>query len=248
VDWNHAGILQDWGAAVGFQVDLTKQTTIGVNRGEAYELFRNIDFRKHSTSLFVTTQPYKWISFSTRYTEGIGENFFPAPGLLPFLGNVRRVNFGLTFRPSSRLRLDETLIYYRLGTRDGWVTPPFSPGQSIFNNYLNRAKFNYQFTKELSLRLILDYNATIGNADLLDVQRNVGGMDGGPFAPTKQFTTDILLTYLLHPGTAVYLGYNNGYNNLNLHPGGPVPISVEGAPNNSTSRLFFVKVSYLLRY
>jgi len=248
VDWNHDGILEDWGAGIGFQVDLTKQTTIGINRGEAYELFRNIDFRKHSTSLFVTTQPYKWISFSTRYTEGIGENFFPAPGILPFLGNVRRVNFGLTLRPSSRLRLDETLIYYRLGTRDGWVTPPFSPGQSIFNNYLNRAKFSYQFTKELSLRLILDYNATIGNPDLLDVQRNVGGSDGGPFAPTKQFTTDILLTYLLHPGTAVYLGYNNGYNDLHLHPGAPVPITVEGAPNNSTSRLFFVKVSYLLRY
>jgi hypothetical protein len=248
VDWNHNGVLQDWQAAIGFQVDLTKQTTISINRGEAYELFENIDFRKHSTSLSVTTQPYKWISFSTRYTTGIGENFFPAPGLLPFLGNTNRVNFGFTLRPSSRFRLDETLIYSRLGTRDGWVTPPFSPGQSVFNNYLNRAKLNYQFTKELSLRLILDYNATIGNANLLDVQRNVGGSDSGPFAPTKQFTTDILLTYLLHPGTAVYLGYNNGYSDLNLRPGAPAPITVQGAPNNSTSRLFFVKVSYLLRY
>lgn len=248
VDWNHNGILQDWGAAVGFQVDLRKQTTISVNRGEAYELFRNIDFRKHSTSVSVTTQPYKWISLSARYTQGIGENFFPTPGLLPFLGSTKRVNFGFTLRPSSRFRLDETLIYSRLGTRDGWVTPPFSPGQSIFNNYLNRTKFNYQFTKELSLRLILDYNATIGNANLLDVQRNVGGNGNGPFAPTKQFTTDVLLTYLLHPGTAVYLGYNNGYSNLNLQPGSPSPITVQGAPNNSTSRLFFVKVSYLLRY
>jgi hypothetical protein len=248
VDWNHNGVLQDWQAAIAFQVDLTKQTTISINRGEAYELFGNIDFRKHSTSVSVTTQPYKWISFSTRYTTGIGENFFPASGLLPFLGSTKRVNFGFTLRPSSRFRLDETLIYSRLGTRDGWVTPPFSPGQSVFNNYLNRAKLNYQFTKELSLRLILDYNATIGNANLLDVQRNVGGNDNGPFAPTKQFTTDILLTYLLHPGTAVYLGYNNGYSDLNLRPGTPTPIAVQGAPNNSTSRLFFVKVSYLLRY
>lgn len=248
VDWDHNGVLQDWQAAIGFQVDLAKQTTISINRGEAYERFGNFDFRKHSTSVFVTTQPYKWISFSTRYTRGIGENFFPAPGILPFLGSVQRLNFGFTLRPSSRLRLDETLIYYRLGTRDGWVTPPFSPGQSIFNNYLNRTKFNYQFTKELSLRLILDYNATIGNANLLDVQRNVGGSDSGPFAPTKQFTTDVLLTYLLHPGTAVYLGYNNGYSDLNLRTGALVPITVQGAPNNSTSRLFFVKVSYLLRY
>ncbi|HKV63250.1 MAG TPA: DUF5916 domain-containing protein [Candidatus Acidoferrum sp.] len=257
VDWNHNGILQDWQAALGFQVDLTKQTTFSINRGEAFEFFEGVEFRKHSTSLLATTQPYKWISFSARYTSGIGENFFPAPTLVPFqpfLGNTKRVNFGFTLRPSSRFRLDETLIYYRLGTRAGWTTPPFTPGQSVFNNYLNRTKLNYQFTKELSLRLILDYNATIANTQLFDLQRSLGGSDspGGPIAPTKQFTTDVLLTYLLHPGTALYLGYNNGYNDLTLHPGAPplVPpfVTAVGAPNNSTTRLFFVKLSYLLRY
>jgi hypothetical protein len=252
LDWNHAGILQDWQAAVGFQVDLTKQTTFSISRGEAYELFEGIDFRKHSTSISVATQPYKWISFSARYIQGISENFFPAPGLLPFLGNTNRVNFGFTLRPSSRFRLDETLIYYRLGTRAGWTTPPFSPGQSVFNNYLNRAKLNYQFTKELSLRLILDYNATLANSNLLDLQTNLGSFDGGPIAPTKEFTTDVLLTYLLHPGTAVYVGYNNGFSDLLLHPGatpGASPfVTAQGAPNNTGSRLFFVKVSYLLRF
>jgi hypothetical protein len=257
VDWNHAGILQDWGAGLGFQVDLTKQTTFNISRGEAYELFDNIGFRKHSTSVLASTQPFKWISFSVRYTQGIGENFFPAQTLVPFqpfLGNVKRVNFGFTLRPSSRFRLDETLIYYRLGTRPGWVAPPFNPGQSIFNNYLNRVKLNYQFTKELSLRLILDYNATIANAQLFDVQRSLGGSDnpGGPVAPTKQFTTDLLLTYLLHPGTAVYVGYNNGFTDLTLQPGVPPAappfVQAQGSPNNTTSRLFFVKVSYLLRF
>ena len=251
VDWNHNGILQDWQAALGFQLDLTKQTTISINRGEAFEFFDNVEFRKHSTSLLVATQPYKWISFSARYTTGIGENFFPAQTLVPFepfLANSSRVNFALTVRPSSRFRLDETLIYYRLGTRAGWAAPPFSPGQSIFNNYLNRAKLNYQFTKELSLRLILDYNATIANTSLVDLQTNLGSFDGGPIAPTKQFTTDVLLTYLLHPGTALYLGYNNGYTDLTLHPGTSPFVSAQGAPNNSTSRLFFIKLSYLLRF
>jgi len=253
VDWNHAGILQDWGAALGFQVDFAKQTTISISRGEAYELFENIGFRKHSTSFLLSTQPYKWISFSARYTQGIGENFFPAQSLVPFqpfLGSTKRVNFGFTLRPSARFRLDETLIYYRLGTRAGWVTPPFSPGQSVFNNYLNRAKLNYQFTKELSLRLILDYNATIANSQLFDVQRSLGGSDdvNGPFAPTKQFTTDVLFTYLLHPGTAIYLGYNNGYSDLNLRPGPPPSVTAQGTPNNPTSRLFFIKLSYLLRF
>jgi Domain of unknown function (DUF5916) len=254
VDWDHNGVLQDWQAALGFQVDLRKQTTLSINRGEAYELFGGIGFRRHSTSVLAATQPYKWISFSARYTQGIQINFFPAAGLSPFLANARRVNFGLTLRPSARFRFDDTLIYYRLGTRAGWVTPPFSPGQSVFNNYLNRAKVNYQFTKELSLRLILDYNATIANKQLFDLQRSLGEPDSmnGPFAPTKQFTTDVLFTYLLHPGTAVYVGYNNGYTDLSLHPAlppGTSPfVTALGAPNNSTTRLFFVKVSYLLRY
>jgi hypothetical protein len=158
------------------------------------------------------------------------------------------VNFGLTLRPSARFRFDETLIYYRLGTRAGSVTPPSSAWQSVFNNYLNRAKLNYQFTKELSLRLILDYNATIANTQLFDVQRSLGGSDGGPFAPTKQFTTDVLLTYLLHPGTAVYVGYNNGFTDLTLNPNASPPVKPLGAPNNATNRLFFVKLSYLLRF
>src|SRR5467141_1176324 len=76
VDWNHNGILQDWGAGLGFQVDLRKQTTISINRGEAYELFGGIGFRRHSTSLLAVTQPYKWISFTTRYTQGSQVNFF----------------------------------------------------------------------------------------------------------------------------------------------------------------------------
>src|SRR6266436_3314720 len=79
VDWNHNGVLQDWGAGLGFQVDLRKQTTFSINRGEAYERLGNFEFRKHSTSLFFATQPYKWISFSARYARGTGENFFSPP-------------------------------------------------------------------------------------------------------------------------------------------------------------------------
>src|SRR6266404_3423094 len=94
VDWDHNNVLQDWGAALGFQIDFTRQTTFIFSRGEAYELFDNIPFRKHSTALQFTSAPYKWLSFTGRYTTGTGENFFPASGLAPFLGNLNRVNLG----------------------------------------------------------------------------------------------------------------------------------------------------------
>ena len=112
-----------------------------------------------------------------------------------------------------------------------------------------RSKLNYQFTKEFSLRLIVDYNATLANPQLLDLQTNLGSFDGGPIVPTKRLSGDILFTYLLHPGTAVYIGYNDSYSDLRLHTcqAGPCVANL-GSPTNSTSRLFFIKLSYLFRY
>ncbi len=249
IDWDHRDVLQDWSAALGLQLDLTRNSTFTVSRGEAYELFENIPFRKHSTSIYGTSALYKWLTLTARFTSGTGENYFPGGSLDPFLGNVKRMNLGFTVRPSSRFRIDETGIYYRLGTRAGSTPAGFAPGQSIFNNYLLRTKVNYQFSKELSLRVIVDYDATLANSQLLNIQTNLGGYSGGPLSPTKQFPTDVLLTYLLHPGTAVYLGYNSGFSNLALDQSGPTPsVFYQGSPTNRNSQLVFVKVSYLFRF
>ena len=104
----------------------------------------------------------------------------------------------------------------------------------IFDNHLLRSRLNYQFTRELSLRLIVDYNAVLPNSSLIGLDRE------------KQFSSDILLTYLVNPGTALYVGYTDRYENLALDPGR----SVErlGAPSTSTARQFFVKTSYLWRF
>ena len=105
-----------------------------------------------------------------------------------------------------------------------------------------RSKLNYQFTRELSLRLIVDYNATIANSSLLFVPT------GGPLPPTKKLAGDILLTYLLHPGTALYAGYTDAYGNLGVNSQLAQPVFYRSSPTTSTGRIFFVKVSYLFRY
>ena len=56
---------------------------------------------------------------------------------------------------------------------------------------------------------------------------------------------DVLLTYLTHPGTAIYVGYTDGYDNVQLGSSGLVPIN---GPTTSTGRQFFVKTSYLFRF
>jgi len=120
IDWDHNNVLQDWTAALGLQLDLTRNSTFTVSRGEGYELFDNIPFRKHSSSIYGTSAIYEWPALTSGFTSGIDENYFPGDGLNPFLGNVKRANLGFTVRPSARFRV-------RLGTREGSTPAGFRP-------------------------------------------------------------------------------------------------------------------------
>jgi hypothetical protein len=82
----------------------------------------------------------------------------------------------------------------------------------------------------------------------VDLQTNLGSYDGGPLAATKQYTSDILFTYQLHPGTAIYVGYNDGLDNLSLDNSLlPPQVRYTLSGMHLTSQLFFIKMSYLLR-
>jgi len=67
--------------------------------------------------------------------------------------------------------------------------------------------------------------------------------------PTKNFNADFLFTYLMHPGTAVYVGYNNNVENitrgLDLDADGSLTRTRSSFINNG--RQFFIKMSYLFR-
>jgi len=65
-----------------------------------------------------------------------------------------------------------------------------------------------------------------------------------PVTSNQAFPTDILLTYLLHPGTACISATTAGLSNLALdNLGHPVGRFTKGAGNRN-SQLVFVKVSY----
>ena len=96
-----------------------------------------------------------------------------------------------------------------------------------------RSRATYQFTRELPLRLILDYNATLQNPALINLPRQ------------KRITGNVLLTYLLHPGTAFYIGYTDRLENLAIFPG---QVNRIAFPSTTTARQFFTKISYQLRF
>jgi len=95
------------------------------------------------------------------------------------------------------------------------------------------------------MRLILQYNSLLANTPGNAIYPYT-------YLPTeKQFNADFLLTYLIHPGTAVYIGYNSDLQNLDHR----LPSGSEGLAGLYTakgfmndSRQLFVKVSYLFRF
>jgi len=151
---------------------------------------------------------------------------------LPRSGQSRFAQVSTTFRPARGLTVDNTYFYYSL--RD------IHTNLNFFNNHIMRSKWNYQFTRAFSLRLIGQYNATLSNPAFTSLQHS------------KNFNADVLFTYLVHPGTAIYVGYNSDLANINRNLG-PDPYDhteVARTPNSfiNDGRQLFVKVSYLLRF
>ena len=109
--------------------------------------------------------------------------------------------------------------------------------QSLYDLHVLRTKWNYQLNKEMSVRFIGQYKANLSHPALVSLDT------------TKSFNYDILFTYLLHPGTAVYVGYNTNLSTLDpaLVPG-PNGFLQRNNQYINDGRQLFVKVSYLLRF
>ncbi len=228
VTWDYSGTMTDWKANPSFMFELTRMTNIFIGHTESFERFDGIDFRKSYSSVDFSTEWLRWLAFNASIGRGDRINYYPAGGLRPFLARSFDNTFGFTLKPSARLNVNETYLYSRLAS-------PQHSDASIFNNHIFRSKVNYQFSREFSLRAIIDYNAVLPNSSLVYLEH------------TKRLGLDFLFTYLLHPGTAVYVGYTDNYENMHMDPRVSPYMQRNGLPDTSAGRQFFVKLSYLLR-
>ena len=114
--------------------------------------------------------------------------------------------------------------------------PLVTPGAVIVDNHIWRSRASYQFTRSLSLRAILDYSSVLPDATLIDLERE------------KRFSADMLVTYLVNPWTALYVGYTDGYGNLEVDPISRDRLRATESVFHSTGRQVFVKMSYLFRF
>jgi hypothetical protein len=227
VVWDPDGRQLDREVYVELQAEFEGQTEIKLQRVEAFELFKDLGFRPYYTSASLTTEWFKWLTLEASYQWGAAVNHDPLEGEAPILGRAVEADVNMTFRLTPRLRLDQTAIHSRLNTPSG---------ARVFTERLLRTKVNYQFNRFLSLRAIVDYESQIGNPSLADL------------GDERKFGADVLLTYLTSPGTALYVGYTDRYENLALVGSPPSVERRSRRPDLSVGRQFFVKLNYLWRF
>jgi hypothetical protein len=180
-------------------------------------LVQSQDYREHNSTVSFGTSYLPKLIVQGSYQWGERVNFVPPTNQIPVLASADLCNFSLSVRPITALKIDNTYLFDRLRDRN--------TGAAIFNNHIVRSRWNWQFNRELSLRVILQYTATLANPARTSLDT------------MKRFNADFLITYLVHPGTAIYVGYNSDLQNLDPSTG-----------YMNDSRQFFVKVSYLFRF
>jgi hypothetical protein len=238
--WDHRGTGIDYFVYPGLRVDMTRGTFVNFHP-YGYDDVRLRPVLDYAGLTRVTAYPqpfwgieggtswFKQFDVAWFFVSGGGANYNPAAGRVPLIGHEDQGNFTLTFHASGRLRIDNTYLLEHIRERASHLT--------AVTNHIVRSGWNYQFTRELSARVILQYNSVLSNPLLSSL------------SPTKNFNADFLITYLVHPGTAIYVGYNSNLQNLDrrLVPTATGLLTTRDDFMND-SRQFFVKVSYLLRF
>jgi len=226
---DHSNARQDWVTSPGFWIDFAGGTRAEGDYFYKRERYNGLDFLKRHVRLEVHSRASRWFTFHTSYEFGEDINYSPLEGANPFLGRGDQLEFQLTVRPTDRLAVENTVLQNRLVTIDR--------GHNIFNNNVFRSRWNYQFTSRLALRVIGQYTNVLPSSNLSSLER------------AKNLTGDVLLTYLVHPGTALYIGYNNSLDNYNRDL--LARSAALGRTRNdliSTGAALFVKFSYLYQF
>jgi len=249
--WDHNGLRIEYFTNANYKWFFSNRNNLGIYANYGHERLRpadysqltsNIDVPHDQFGFFFNSQYFNWLTLAMEANIGRDTNYDPVQcgstigdcpitPLLPGPGKSRFAQVSATFRPNRGLTIENTFFYYSL--RD------IHTNLNFINNYIARSKWNYQFTRAFSLRLIGEYNGNIANPAFTSLQN------------AKSFNADVLFTYMVHPGTAIYVGYNSDLANIYL------PLT--SSPTNYTElvrsnrylndgRQLFGKVSYLLRF
>ncbi|HKF20604.1 MAG TPA: DUF5916 domain-containing protein [Candidatus Angelobacter sp.] len=241
--WDHTGLGVEYNLNFDWVFGFHRNTIIAPIVGIESDTLRPVDFsgltfnRKFTqdfAGLVFRTSPWRQLTLNMNVFRQGAVNVVVPSGQLPNEGDETTAFATASVKPFGNLQIDNTYILDRV---------KHNPvDHAVFNNHIIRSKWNYQFTPALSVRFIAQYNGLLANQQFSSLQT------------TKNMNFDFLISYLLHPGTAIYAGYNSNLENID--PGLCVRINGVCDPNGiglvhghgpflNDGRQIFVKISYL---
>ncbi|MDF1765165.1 MAG: DUF5916 domain-containing protein [Gammaproteobacteria bacterium] len=224
-------LFSQLGPSIEFNYDTT---SFGVNYTEYDEVLRPQDFSGLASNRAYNYEDWQVslenntlnsLEFEASYRSGTSLNLVPPRGSLPNIVDSARVSVDALWRPIDRLRVLNTYLNTALET---------PAGTKVFTNRIARSNWNYQFTKEWSLRFIAQYDET----------------DAGPatrLVDDENLNFDLLLRYVINPWSALFIGYNTNQSNFDI-------VDMEGERElviandlRKDGEQVFVKFSYLFQ-
>jgi len=204
-EWNYNQTKKDEWVIGGVSAQLKGQSFISVNYLRSWERFMERNFPD-----------------ITRYMINAESNFseFAGVGIAAVWGHIiardfavmgKEVLFSVSayIKPLDRLRLEPTFSYDKSDDKE--------TGENLFEGFVARTRVNLQFTRELFLRLVVQYN---------------------DFAETWE--VDPLLTYRLNPFSLFYVGSTHDY-------GLRYSYEDHRDRWNLAQRQYFLKIQYLFQ-
>lgn len=239
--YDHQGTRLEWQTSTSLEFEFAGNTNLELSASGGRERLRpqdfstlaaNQDFSNRRLGVDLNTSHFKWFDVGVEYIRGHGINFDPPASQTPRPADHDSAEFNLTLRPITPLVVRHEYIWFRLRETH--------TAASVFNNHILRQNWNWQFTRELSLRVILQYESLLANPVNTAEETS------------KNFNADFLMTWLLHPGTALYVGYNSNLVNRDIFPCAPGSgCTTQFLRTNNfrnDAKGLFVKFSYLFRF
>lgn len=205
--WNADGLRKDGWMRLECDLQMKGQTSVHPSLMWSSERLAGIKFDDIWRSHFCWHSQFSdmlGVNGSVDFGHLIARNEDP-----PVMGKEQYHTLGLNFKPTPRMRIEPEIMYNKSVSRD--------TGDKLFEGYITRTRLNYQLTRELSFRLVFQY-------DDFD----------------KAWDLDPLVTYRLSPFSLFYIGSTYDYEDIEEEDG-----SVRR--RELTSRQFFLKLQYLFQ-
>lgn len=173
--WNFDGTLKNRRTGLSLNGSALGQSNFNLAVNWEEERFRGQYFGDMvSGSAYLSSQLSEAFGFSLSYR--IGEDIFRGD---PQIGIAQGASASLNIKPVQNVVFSPSISWARMDDR---------AGNELFSGYIARARLNYQFSRELFLRVVTEWD---------DFR--------------QQLSIEPLLLYRLNPFSVLYLGSTHGY-------------------------------------